>query len=100
GRPGNRGGWTWVARRTLLYIVYKDNVRTCQAWRRLAKAVRTVNCVPYIGRTFNCQFPPHLCRVKPLRCSDRETASVTLQNLLLALHRFWADQGCVIHIPY
>jgi len=25
---------------------------------------------------------------------------VTLQNLLLALHRFWADQGCVIHIPY
>ena len=25
---------------------------------------------------------------------------MTLQNLLLALHRFWADQGCVIHIPY
>jgi len=25
---------------------------------------------------------------------------VTLQNLLLALHRFWADQGCVIHIAY
>jgi len=25
---------------------------------------------------------------------------VTLQNLLLALHRFWADQGCVIHEPY
>ena len=25
---------------------------------------------------------------------------MTLQNLLLALHRFWADQGCVIHIAY
>jgi len=25
---------------------------------------------------------------------------VTLQNLLLALHHFWADQGCVIHEPY
>jgi len=25
---------------------------------------------------------------------------VTLQNLLLALHRFWADRGCVIHEPY
>ena len=25
---------------------------------------------------------------------------MTLQNLLLVLHRFWADQGCVIHIPY
>jgi glycyl-tRNA synthetase alpha chain len=25
---------------------------------------------------------------------------VTLQNLILALHRFWADQGCVIHQPY
>ncbi len=25
---------------------------------------------------------------------------MTLQNLLLALHRFWADQGCVIHEPY
>src|SRR5207244_5862311 len=52
------------------------------------------------GGTFKLAAPPHLCRVKPLRCSDRETASVTLQNLLLALHHFWADQGCVIHIPY
>src|SRR5438552_2485436 len=26
--------------------------------------------------------------------------SVTLQDLLFALHRFWADQGCVIHQPY
>jgi len=25
---------------------------------------------------------------------------VTLQNLLLTLHHFWADQGCVIHEPY
>jgi glycyl-tRNA synthetase alpha chain len=25
---------------------------------------------------------------------------VTLQNLLLSLHHFWADQGCVIHEPY
>jgi glycyl-tRNA synthetase alpha chain len=25
---------------------------------------------------------------------------VTLQNLLLSLHRFWADKGCVIHEPY
>jgi len=25
---------------------------------------------------------------------------VTLQNLLLALHHFWADRGCVIHEPY
>jgi len=25
---------------------------------------------------------------------------VTLQNLLLSLHRFWADRGCVIHEPY
>jgi glycyl-tRNA synthetase alpha chain len=25
---------------------------------------------------------------------------VTLQNLLFALHRFWADQGCVIQQPY
>jgi len=25
---------------------------------------------------------------------------VTFQDLILALHRFWADQGCVIHQPY
>jgi len=25
---------------------------------------------------------------------------VTLQNLLLTLHHFWADQGCVIYEPY
>ncbi len=25
---------------------------------------------------------------------------MTLQNLLLSLHRFWADRGCVIHEPY
>jgi glycyl-tRNA synthetase alpha chain len=25
---------------------------------------------------------------------------VTLQNLLLSLHHFWADRGCVIHEPY
>jgi glycyl-tRNA synthetase alpha chain len=25
---------------------------------------------------------------------------VTLQELILSLHRFWADQGCVIHQPY
>src|ERR687890_533576 len=25
---------------------------------------------------------------------------VNYQNLLLTLHRFWADQGCVIHQPY
>ena len=25
---------------------------------------------------------------------------MTLQNLLLTLHHFWADQGCVIHEPY
>ncbi|HZC68863.1 MAG TPA: glycine--tRNA ligase subunit alpha [Nitrospirales bacterium] len=25
---------------------------------------------------------------------------MTLQNLLLALHHFWADRGCVIHEPY
>jgi glycyl-tRNA synthetase alpha chain len=25
---------------------------------------------------------------------------VTLQNLLLSLHRFWADRGCVIQEPY
>jgi len=25
---------------------------------------------------------------------------VTLQNLLLALHHFWADRGCVLHEPY
>jgi len=25
---------------------------------------------------------------------------VTLQNLLLTLHHFWADRGCVIHEPY
>lgn len=25
---------------------------------------------------------------------------MTLQNLFLALHRFWADRGCVIHEPY
>ncbi len=25
---------------------------------------------------------------------------MTLQELILALHRFWADQGCVIHQPY
>ena len=25
---------------------------------------------------------------------------MTLQNLLLSLHRFWADQGCVIREPY
>ncbi|GKS58688.1 glycine--tRNA ligase alpha subunit [Nitrospira sp.] len=26
--------------------------------------------------------------------------SVTFQNLILALHRFWAAQGCIIHQPY
>ena len=25
---------------------------------------------------------------------------MTLQNLLLSLHHFWADRGCVIHEPY
>ncbi len=25
---------------------------------------------------------------------------MTFQELILALHRFWADQGCVIHQPY
>lgn len=25
---------------------------------------------------------------------------MTLQELILTLHRFWADQGCVIHQPY
>jgi glycyl-tRNA synthetase alpha chain len=25
---------------------------------------------------------------------------VTLQELILSLHRYWADQGCVIHQPY
>jgi len=25
---------------------------------------------------------------------------VTLQELILTLHRYWADQGCVIHQPY
>jgi glycyl-tRNA synthetase alpha chain len=25
---------------------------------------------------------------------------VTFQDLILALHRFWADQGCAIHQPY
>jgi glycyl-tRNA synthetase alpha chain len=25
---------------------------------------------------------------------------VTFQDLILTLHRFWADQGCVIHQPY
>ncbi len=25
---------------------------------------------------------------------------MTLQELILSLHRFWADQGCVIHQPY
>ena len=25
---------------------------------------------------------------------------MTLQDLLFALHRFWADQGCIIHQPY
>ena len=25
---------------------------------------------------------------------------MTLQNLLLALHHFWADRGCVLHEPY
>jgi glycyl-tRNA synthetase alpha chain len=25
---------------------------------------------------------------------------VTFQELILSLHRFWADQGCVIHQPY
>ena len=25
---------------------------------------------------------------------------MTLQNLLLSLHRFWAERGCVIHEPY
>jgi glycyl-tRNA synthetase alpha chain len=35
-----------------------------------------------------------------LRFSARETARVTLQNLLLSLHHFWADRGCVIHEPY
>lgn len=25
---------------------------------------------------------------------------MTLQNLFLSLHRFWADRGCVIHEPY
>src|ERR1051325_5815778 len=25
---------------------------------------------------------------------------VTFQELILTLHRFWADQGCVIHQPY
>ncbi len=27
-------------------------------------------------------------------------ASVTFQDLILTLHRFWADQGCVIQQPY
>lgn len=26
--------------------------------------------------------------------------SVTFQDLILSLHRFWADRGCVIHQPY
>src|ERR1700675_2459422 len=25
---------------------------------------------------------------------------VTFQNLILTLHHYWADQGCVIHQPY
>ena len=25
---------------------------------------------------------------------------MTFQELILTLHRFWADQGCVIHQPY
>ena len=25
---------------------------------------------------------------------------MTLQDLLFALHRFWVDQGCIIHQPY
>ena len=25
---------------------------------------------------------------------------MTLQELILTLHRFWADRGCVIHQPY
>ena len=30
----------------------------------------------------------------------RSRYSVTLQELILSLHRYWADLGCVIHQPY
>jgi glycyl-tRNA synthetase alpha chain len=43
--------------------------------------------------------PGRFCYVDRLHCQDRGR-SVTLQDLLLALHRFWTDQGCVIQQPY
>src|SRR6478752_9315386 len=33
-------------------------------------------------------------------CRTTAGLFVTFQELILTLHRFWADQGCVIHQPY
>src|SRR3989304_4058935 len=38
--------------------------------------------------------------VKFSRGRWRVAMSGTLSNLLLSLHHFWADRGCVIHEPY
>src|SRR5207244_8348866 len=67
--------------------------------RPSAAPIRRHSCLIILS-TLPATCPPVKHRPKRLHVSAGQTLSLSFQDLILTLHRYWGAQGCVILQPY